>query len=79
MNHPPKSTAAFGAICLAVALALTAPSAFALKYAAPEHKLKVDPKMPGWTPGELKIEPEEELNLVGADVMDRAADEFIAV
>ena len=45
-------------------------SAFALKYAAPEHHLKVDPAIASWKPGELKIEPEEEFNLVGADVMD---------
>jgi len=50
--------------------ALAATPAFALKYAAPEHNLKVDPAMPSWNPGEVKSEPEEELNIVGADIMD---------
>ena len=49
---------------------LVATSAFALKYAAPEHRLKVDPSIPSWKPGEVVSEPEESLNLVGADVMD---------
>jgi phosphate transport system substrate-binding protein len=44
--------------------------ASALKYAEPEHNLKVDPAIPSWQPGEVKSEPEEELNLVGADIMD---------
>src|SRR6202022_4539963 len=43
---------------------------FALKYAAAEHHLSVDSSMPSWKPGELKVVPEEDLNLVGADVMD---------
>src|SRR5437868_12657261 len=61
---------------LALAAGLTALSvicatpAFALKYAEPEHNLKVDPAIPSWQPGEVKSEPEEELNLVGADIMD---------
>jgi phosphate transport system substrate-binding protein len=42
----------------------------ALKYAAPEHELRADPSLPAWTPGEVQSEPEEELNLVGADIMD---------
>ncbi|GIL41151.1 phosphate-binding protein PstS [Rhodospirillales bacterium TMPK1] len=50
--------------------ALIATPARALKYAATEHHLKVDPKMVSWTPGPVSVEPEEELNLVGADVMD---------
>lgn len=43
---------------------------FALKYAAQEHQLKVDPNLPVWVPSEVPSIPEEELNLVGADVMD---------
>jgi phosphate transport system substrate-binding protein len=49
---------------------LAAPHANALKYAEVEHHLKVDPAIPEWTPGPLTIQPEEEFNLVGADVMD---------
>jgi phosphate transport system substrate-binding protein len=55
---------------LAALIGLIAAPAFALKYAAPEHHLSVDPAIPGWKPGELTIVPEEELHLVGADVMD---------
>ena len=54
---------------LAVSALLALP-ALALKYAAPEHQLKVDPSIPSWKPGEVASVPEEELNLVGADVMD---------
>jgi phosphate transport system substrate-binding protein len=53
----------------AVAAAMTAP-AYALKYAAPEHALSVDPKIASWVPGPVQSEPEEEVNIVGADVMD---------
>jgi phosphate transport system substrate-binding protein len=49
---------------------LASTPAFALKYAAPEHNLKVDSTMPSWKPGDVPSEPEEELNLVGADIMD---------
>src|SRR3984893_8561385 len=61
---------------IAIAASLTALSvicatpASALKYAEPEHSLKVDPSIPSWQPGEVKSEPEEELNVVGADIMD---------
>ena len=53
----------------AILLAAAAP-AFALKYAAPEHNLKADPAIPKWTPGTVTSVPEEEFNLVGADIMD---------
>jgi phosphate transport system substrate-binding protein len=59
-----------GAGAIAAASALMSSPAQALKYAAREHHLKVDPSLPLWKPGPLTIEPEEELNLVGADVMD---------
>jgi phosphate transport system substrate-binding protein len=55
---------------LAVLAAILSAPAFALKHAAPEHNLKADPSLPAWKPGDLAIAPEEELNLVGADVMD---------
>src|ERR1700730_16913476 len=58
------------AVCLTALSAFVATPAFALKYAEPEHNLKVDPTLPNWQPGEVKSEPEEELNLVGADIMD---------
>jgi phosphate transport system substrate-binding protein len=58
------------AACLAALASFTASPAFALKYAAPEHQLSVDPAIPSWKPGELTVVPEEELHLVGADVMD---------
>ncbi len=55
----------------AMATLLATPASHALKYAAPEHKLKVDPKLPVWTPGPITINPpEEEFHIVGADVMD---------
>ena len=54
----------------AIVAAIAAAPAFALKYAAPEHRLAVDPAIPSWKPAELAVAPEEELNLVGADVMD---------
>jgi len=56
--------------CLIGLASFAAPPAFALKYAAPEHQLSVDPAIPSWKPGELTVHPEEELNVVGADVMD---------
>ena len=46
------------------------PRAEALKHSPPQYHLEVDPSIPTWQPGELAIEPEEEFNLVGADVMD---------
>jgi phosphate transport system substrate-binding protein len=57
------------AFATAVSMLATTP-AFALKYAEPEHNLKADPTLPNWQPGEVKSEPEEELNIVGADIMD---------
>jgi phosphate transport system substrate-binding protein len=58
------------AACSAAVAAVVSPSAFALKFAAVEHHLKADPAIPAWKPAEVKSEPEEELALVGADVMD---------
>src|SRR5258708_15678805 len=53
----------------ALSTAFCVPS-FALKYAAPEHNLSVDPSIPSWQPGPVKSEPEEEVAIVGADIMD---------
>ncbi|MSU48711.1 MAG: phosphate ABC transporter substrate-binding protein, PhoT family [Opitutus sp.] len=56
---------ALGALLLGAAV-----PAFALKFAAVEHHLKADPAIPKWTPGPVTSIPEEEFNLVGADIMD---------
>ncbi len=53
----------------ALAAAFCVPS-FALKYAAPEHSLSVDPSIPSWQPGPVESKPEEEVAIVGADIMD---------
>jgi len=53
----------------AIATLMSAPSA-ALKYAAREHNIAADPSLPVWHPGPVDVQPEEELNIVGADVMD---------
>ena len=59
--------------CAAVLTAALASPALALKYAEPEHNLKVDPATPAWQPGKVPI-PEDakevELNIVGSDTMD---------
>ncbi|PKB13457.1 phosphate ABC transporter substrate-binding protein (PhoT family) [Novosphingobium kunmingense] len=44
--------------------------ASALKYAKREHNIHADKRIPMWVPGALVTEPEEEFNVVGADVMD---------
>ena len=56
-------------VCTAL-LAAAATPVFALKFAAVEHHLKADPAIPVWKPGPVESVPEEELNLVGADIMD---------
>lgn len=58
------------ALLAAALVALFATPALALKYAAPEHDLSVDPRTPAWQPGEVASKPEEELAIVGADIMD---------
>jgi phosphate transport system substrate-binding protein len=58
------------ALCAVASSMAFSNAAFALKYAEPEHNLSVDPSIPSWKPGPVKSEPEEELNLVGADIMD---------
>ena len=62
-----KALALVGAVCAAALFAAVAPPAFALKFAAVEHHLKVDPATPVWKPAAVQTEPEEELGLVGAD------------
>ena len=64
--HFNKLTLALSAACAVV----IAPQATALKYAAPQHTLKADAKIPAWQPDEVKSEPEEEVAIVGADIMD---------
>ncbi|MDD3180211.1 MAG: substrate-binding domain-containing protein [Opitutaceae bacterium] len=53
-------------------LAIASP-AFALKYAPPQYHIPVDPSIPSWQPGQLTTVPEEEFNIVGADIMDEMA------
>jgi phosphate transport system substrate-binding protein len=57
-------------LCAAALLTMAPPAAMALKYAEVEHHLQVDPAIPSWKPGPVTSVPEEELSLVGADVMD---------
>ena len=54
----------------ALGVMVTPSLSWALKYAAPGPRIPVDPSIPAWDPGQVVVEPEEELNLVGADVMD---------
>ncbi|CAM4030924.1 PstS family phosphate ABC transporter substrate-binding protein [Roseateles saccharophilus] len=65
-----KKTLALQAGLAAAILTLWGVPAQALKYAAPEHSLKADPSIPNWNPGPVASEPEEELPIVGADIMD---------
>jgi phosphate transport system substrate-binding protein len=67
------------AACIAALFAVAIPPSHALKYAAPEHDLKVDPSIPSWQPGEVKSEPEEELAIVGADIMDEIVLEWTKI
>lgn len=53
----------------AAAVLISGPVA-ALKYAPREHNIAADPTLPVWHPGPVDVQPEEELNVVGADVMD---------
>ncbi len=59
-----------GVLCTFALSNMIALPAHALKYAEVEHHLKADPAIPVWTPGPVDVVPEEELHLVGADVMD---------
>jgi phosphate transport system substrate-binding protein len=61
------------AVCATALSALFANFAFALKYAEPEHNLKVDAATPSWQPDKVPIPDdakEVELNIVGSDTMD---------
>ena len=69
MKIPHSTTARRLVIAASLSLGLLQP-AFALKYAAVEHHIPADPSLPTWTPGPVTTIPEEELNLVGADIMD---------
>jgi phosphate transport system substrate-binding protein len=66
----PRPAKALALACAVALSTMVATPAFALKYAAVEHHLKVDPSIAAWKPGEVTTVPEEELSLVGADVMD---------
>ena len=57
-------------LAAAVCAAIVTP-VLALKHAPREHNLAADASLPTWTPGQIKINPpEEEMTIVGADVMD---------
>lgn len=60
-----------GAVCslLGVTL-LAAQDAQALKYAKREHNIQADRSLPVWVPAKVETQPEEEFNVVGADIMD---------
>jgi phosphate transport system substrate-binding protein len=62
--------AASALAAITVGLIGIAPPAQAVKYAKREHNLKPDKRIPVWVPGHVELEPEEEFNIVGADVMD---------
>ncbi|MDE2220152.1 MAG: substrate-binding domain-containing protein [Gammaproteobacteria bacterium] len=71
INQPTWRTSGLWSCAVATVLLLVAsPPALALKYAAPEHHLKVDPGIPSWKPAAVTVVPEEQLTVVGADVMD---------
>lgn len=70
VNRVGRARIGFVVAGVIVLLAGVAPHAFALKYAAPQYHVEVDPSIAAWQPGPLHVEPEEELNIVGADVMD---------
>jgi phosphate transport system substrate-binding protein len=64
--HHVRRSLFLAALCSAMAV-----PAYALKHAPREHNLSVDPSMPAWIPGPVKMNPpEEELTIIGADVMD---------
>src|SRR5439155_24562339 len=69
---PMKRVLSIAASITAICALWSAP-AHALKYAAPEHNLKVDPATPAWHPAPVPIPDdakEVELNIVGSDTMD---------
>lgn len=72
INRPVESLRFRGTlpIVLIILLAAGTPAALALKHAPREHTLNADPSLPEWKPATLPIEPEEQFNLVGADIMD---------
>ncbi len=57
-------------IVAGLVLALISNPALALKYAAREHDLDADPRIPTWVPGPLEIDPKQEFNIIGSDTMD---------
>jgi phosphate transport system substrate-binding protein len=63
-------TKALAAATLAALSAAFSLPTLALKYAAPEHNLSVDPSIASWQPGPVESKPEEEVAIVGADIMD---------
>ncbi|MDD4934093.1 MAG: substrate-binding domain-containing protein [Methylacidiphilaceae bacterium] len=52
---------------------IASPNAHALKFVPIQHHRHADAAIPSWKPGQLDLQPEEELHIVGADVMDQMA------
>lgn len=69
-SRTPISRLAIAASLAVIAAVSVSQPAAALKYAEPAHHMKASRKIPHWQPGPLTTEPEEELAIVGADVMD---------
>ena len=74
-----RRTATLAVSIAAAICALSAVPAHALKYAAPEHSLKADPSIPKWNPGPVESHPEEDLAIVGADIMDEMVMEWTKI
>jgi phosphate transport system substrate-binding protein len=63
---------------LAISLVtLAAAPAFSLKYAAKEHDIDADPRIPTWVPGPLEIAPRQEFHIIGSDTMDEITLEWV--
>lgn len=69
-NSKSRRSAAACSLGALVVATLALQPVSALKYAKREHNLKPDPSIPVWVPGPVDVQPEEELHIVGADVMD---------
>ncbi|WP_196799509.1 hypothetical protein [Verrucomicrobium sp. 3C] len=65
-----SSSAASAALAWLIA-GIASPNAHALKFVAIQHHRHADASIPPWKPGKLDLQPEEELHIVGADVMDQ--------
>lgn len=67
----------FQTFAVATMVALVSLPAAALKYAAKEHDLDADPRLPTWIPAQLAIEPKQEFHIIGSDTMDEITLEWV--